>query len=147
MPSAKARCCRAGAPATAGLFAPEQITLRMAGADELRPADRLLAALPFGRLLYARIDLMRDGAGAPRLLELEITEPSLFLAHAEVRPRSLRRCSAASASPPYCAPAVEPQAAVRTYVTRQRAQKLLRSALQAKASYFLITPPSGRRRL
>lgn len=42
-----------------------------------------MAQLPFGRLLYARVDLVRDGAGAPCLLELELTEPSLYLAHAE----------------------------------------------------------------
>ena len=32
--------------------------------------------------LYARIDLIRGDDGAPRLLELELTEPSLFLGHA-----------------------------------------------------------------
>ena len=34
-------------------------------------------------LTYARVDLIRDSDGAPRLLELELCEPSLFLAHAE----------------------------------------------------------------
>jgi len=71
-----------GAPATPGLFAPEQISARVPGEDELAAAQRILAALPFGELLYARIDLIRDAAGAPRLLELEITEPSMFFAHA-----------------------------------------------------------------
>jgi hypothetical protein len=32
--------------------------------------------------LYARVDLIRDAEGAPVLLELELTEPSLFFAHA-----------------------------------------------------------------
>jgi O-ureido-D-serine cyclo-ligase len=32
-------------------------------------------------LLYARVDLIRDGSGAPRLLELELAEPSLFFDH------------------------------------------------------------------
>lgn len=32
-------------------------------------------------LLYARVDLIPDAAGEPVLLELEITEPSLFLPH------------------------------------------------------------------
>lgn len=32
--------------------------------------------------LYARVDLIRDDNGTPRLLELELTEPSLFLGHA-----------------------------------------------------------------
>ena len=64
-----------------GLFAPEKITPRSPGADELRVADQVLAALPFPPPLYARIDLIRDANGAPTLLELELTEPSLFFAH------------------------------------------------------------------
>jgi hypothetical protein len=32
--------------------------------------------------LYARVDLIRDRAGAPHVLELELIEPSLFFAHA-----------------------------------------------------------------
>ena len=35
------------------------------------------------RLLYARVDLVHDDDGAPRLLELELTEPSLFLGHSD----------------------------------------------------------------
>jgi O-ureido-D-serine cyclo-ligase len=72
----------AGAPATAALFAAEEIVRRTPGADELAAAARILGAAPFERLLYARVDLLRDAAGAPRLLELELTEPSFFLAHA-----------------------------------------------------------------
>jgi glutathione synthase/RimK-type ligase-like ATP-grasp enzyme len=82
-----------GAPATAALFAPEEITPRTAGADERAVGERILAALPFGALLYARIDLIRGGQGEPRLLELELTEPSLFLAHA---PGSAERLAAAT---------------------------------------------------
>ena len=33
-------------------------------------------------LAYARVDLIHDDDGSPRLLEMELTEPSLFLAHA-----------------------------------------------------------------
>ena len=69
----------AGSPAI-GLFAPEKITVRVPGADELRVADQILAAMPFEAPLYARVDLIRDAAGAPVLLELELTEPSLFFA-------------------------------------------------------------------
>lgn len=50
--------------------------------DELRLAETILAALQTrcdGAPLYARIDLIRDSDGRPRLLELELTEPSLFL--------------------------------------------------------------------
>jgi hypothetical protein len=71
-----------GAPSTGGLFAPEEITAREPGADELTVAQRVLAALPFGALLYARVDLIRDAAGAPYLLELELTEPSLYFGYA-----------------------------------------------------------------
>jgi O-ureido-D-serine cyclo-ligase len=71
-----------GAAATTGLFAPEQITSRAPGPDELRVADRVLAALPFKTPLYARVDLIRNSERAPCLLELELTEPSLFFAHA-----------------------------------------------------------------
>lgn len=35
----------------------------------------------FGRPLYARVDVLRDAAGAPAVLELELVEPSLFLDH------------------------------------------------------------------
>jgi hypothetical protein len=82
----------AGAPSTAGLFAPEEIVPRAPGADELAAAERILGAAPFEKLVYARIDLLRDAAGAPRLLELELTEPSFFLAHA---PGSAERFAAA----------------------------------------------------
>ena len=77
----------AGAPATAGLFAPETITPRVPGADELRVGERALAQVPFGELLYGRVDLIRDAAGAPRVLELEIAEPSLFFSYVPASPR------------------------------------------------------------
>jgi glutathione synthase/RimK-type ligase-like ATP-grasp enzyme len=83
----------AGAPATRALFAPEQITPRSAQADELEVAERVLAALPFGVLTYARVDLIRDASHAPRLLELELIEPSLFFAHA---PDAAARLAAAT---------------------------------------------------
>lgn len=71
-----------GAPATDALFAAEQISARTPGADELAVGARVLAQLPFDELLYARVDLIRDGAHAPCILELELAEPSLFLSHA-----------------------------------------------------------------
>ena len=71
----------AGGAATQALFAPEEITARRPAEEELAVAERILAALPFEPLLYARIDLIRDGQGLPRVLELELTEPSLFLTH------------------------------------------------------------------
>jgi glutathione synthase/RimK-type ligase-like ATP-grasp enzyme len=46
--------------------------------DELEVARRALE--PFGsELVYARVDLARDGAGTARVMELELVEPSLFL--------------------------------------------------------------------
>jgi len=52
------------------------------GQDELEVGARSLRALPVATPLYARVDLIRDDAGAPRVLEVELTEPSLFFAHA-----------------------------------------------------------------
>lgn len=71
-----------GGAATTGLFAAETITPRVPGEDEILLADRILAAVPFEAPLYARIDLIRDDEGRPCLLELEMTEPSLFFTHA-----------------------------------------------------------------
>ncbi len=70
-----------GAPSTAALFAAEEITARTPGADELAVGAAALAAVPVGPLLYARVDLIRSAQGEPRLLELELAEPSLFFAH------------------------------------------------------------------
>ncbi len=74
---------RSGEQATRALFAPEHITPRTPDAAERALAERVLAALPFGTLLYARVDLIRAGDGSPCVLELELTEPSVFLAHGE----------------------------------------------------------------
>jgi hypothetical protein len=52
------------------------------GDDEMRLAQKVVSVVPFGTPLYARVDLIRDDAGAPCLLELEMTEPSLFFLHA-----------------------------------------------------------------
>jgi len=73
---------RRGSAPTDALFAAEEITPRMPGADELLVAERALAALPFAAPLYARVDLIRSEDVEPCLLELELTEPSLFFAHA-----------------------------------------------------------------
>jgi O-ureido-D-serine cyclo-ligase len=73
-----------GAGPTEGLYAQETITPRTPSQEELDLAHRALAAIPLdGPLLYARVDLIRGNEGAPRLLELELVEPSVFLEHAE----------------------------------------------------------------
>ena len=79
------------AEATTALFAPEAITPREPSAAEIDVAHRALAAIPGGVPLYARVDLL-PGDDGPRLLELELTEPSLFFHHA---PGSAQRFAAA----------------------------------------------------
>lgn len=48
-------------------------------------AERALDAIPGGpsKILYARVDLVPGPAGEPLILELELTEPSLFLGFRE----------------------------------------------------------------
>ena len=67
--------------ATAALFAPEAITPREPSSAEIDVAHRALAAIPGGAPLYARVDLLPSADGQ-QLLELELTEPSLFFDHA-----------------------------------------------------------------
>ncbi len=65
------------------LFAQEEMSPREPSAAERALADAVLAAVPTGLgedLLYARVDLLPSPEG-PRLLELELAEPSLFLDH------------------------------------------------------------------
>jgi glutathione synthase/RimK-type ligase-like ATP-grasp enzyme len=69
---------RGGTEATRALFAAEHIQPRTPSAAERAVADAVLAALPFPTLAYARVDLL-PGADGPQLLELELSEPSLFL--------------------------------------------------------------------
>lgn len=64
----------------AGLYAREQISSRQPSAAERELGDRAVAWLTarFGELLYARVDLLPSSDG-PVIIELELTEPSLFL--------------------------------------------------------------------
>ncbi|MEV6596209.1 hypothetical protein AB0M36_04995 [Actinoplanes sp. NPDC051346] len=59
----------------------EEIDARTPTDLERELADRVLRHVPGGadRLLYARVDLVPGPDGTPLLLELELTEPSLFL--------------------------------------------------------------------
>ncbi|HET6602684.1 MAG TPA: hypothetical protein VFG21_00495 [Xanthomonadaceae bacterium] len=63
------------------LFAAESIAAREPDGAELELARRVLAACPDPRPAYARVDVLPAAEG-PRLLELELVEPSLFFAHA-----------------------------------------------------------------
>jgi glutathione synthase/RimK-type ligase-like ATP-grasp enzyme len=91
---------RADAAATTEPFAAGEISSRKAAPEELSVGEQTLAAA--SRLLrlsqplaYARVDLIRGDDGHPRLLELELTEPSLFFAQA---PGSADRFAAVLAS-------------------------------------------------
>jgi len=57
------------------------VTARSASAAELEVAETVLDAVPGGRerLLYARVDMV-PGPSGPELIELEVTEPDLYLA-------------------------------------------------------------------
>lgn len=92
----KAALLRPDEPATTTPHAMGTITPREADPAERQLAERILAAVQ--QLLqldeplpYARVDLIRDDTGNPRLLELELTEPSLFFAQA---PGSVERFAA-----------------------------------------------------
>ena len=74
----KAALLRLGGGPVTGLFAPEEISARQPGADELAVSAAACAVIVGGPTLYARVDLIRDGEGRPVVLELELAEPSLF---------------------------------------------------------------------
>lgn len=80
-----------------GLFLEESVEVRTPSDGERTTAERVLAAIPpnLGRPLYARVDLIPDADGQPRLLELELTEPSLFLSYDDA---ALGRLAAAIAA-------------------------------------------------
>ena len=64
-----------------GLYNAEVITPRVANDPEMAVARAALSAVPGGvaRLAYARVDIVPGNDGEPLLIELELTEPSLFL--------------------------------------------------------------------
>jgi glutathione synthase/RimK-type ligase-like ATP-grasp enzyme len=69
-----------GAGLVEGLYAEETMSARTPSDDELAVAHAALAAVPGGEaLLYGRVDLVPDHRGQPVVLEVEVTEPSLFL--------------------------------------------------------------------
>jgi len=91
---------RRGEGPTRALFAAEHITTREASADEIAVAEQTLAAIPFAKpLLYARVDLIHDDAGAPCVLELELAEPSLFFAQAPGSAERFAQAIATRANP------------------------------------------------
>lgn len=87
----------AGAGLVSGLFAEEDMRPRTPVAAERSLADEVMVGVSrrFGRLLYARVDLVPGPDGDPLLLELELCEPSLFLPHAVGAPARLASAIAA----------------------------------------------------
>jgi glutathione synthase/RimK-type ligase-like ATP-grasp enzyme len=81
-----------GAAPTTALFAAETIEPRTPSPAQRDVADAVLAAVPpeLGKPTYARVDLVQTGDGAA-VLELELIEPSLFLAHGGDAPDRLAR--------------------------------------------------------
>ncbi|MFC5006200.1 RimK family alpha-L-glutamate ligase [Dactylosporangium cerinum] len=73
------------------LYQEESITPRTPSPAEHALAERVLTALPFDRsaLLYARVDLLPTPSGDPVVIEVELTEPSLFLTTAAGAPDRL----------------------------------------------------------
>jgi glutathione synthase/RimK-type ligase-like ATP-grasp enzyme len=71
-----------------GLYVVEDIRAREPARDEREVAAAVMDDVQahFGELLYARVDLLRGDDGRPVLLELELTEPSLFLGTADGAP-------------------------------------------------------------
>jgi hypothetical protein len=71
-----------------GLYVPEAITTRTPSPEELATAAKALGAIPAGlpSPLYARVDLIPGSDGTSTLVELELTEPSLFLDHSKDAP-------------------------------------------------------------
>lgn len=67
-----------------GLFVPETTAPYVADAEQIATAQRAVDVVSdrFGVPLYARVDLVRDDDARPRVLELELVEPSLFLPQA-----------------------------------------------------------------
>ena len=80
----KGQLLQPGGDPSGALYVEEPITPRTPSAAEHEVADAVLGALPWPReaLLYARVDVIPGPDGAPQLVELELTEPSLFFSHA-----------------------------------------------------------------
>ena len=87
----------AGRAMVGGLYVEEDIRPREPSAAEREVAAAVMAEVAgrFGDLLYARVDLLIGDGGTPVLLELELTEPSLFLGTAPGAPDRLAAAIAA----------------------------------------------------
>ncbi len=79
------------APTARVLYLEEDIRPRDPEPAERAAAEHVLDALPWPRdqLLYARVDLIPGPDGAPTVIELELTEPSLFFSYSPGAPERL----------------------------------------------------------
>lgn len=75
----------AGGPPEEGLYVEETLMPAQPSTAELAVGELALNAVSFERvgLLYARVDLIPAADGSPVVLEVELTEPSLFLGYAD----------------------------------------------------------------
>ena len=94
----KGAMLKSGESPTDQLFAAETITSRTPTLEELAVGEQALRAIPFGQLLYARVDLIHDSNGQPLVLELEVTEPSVYVLHAAGSAERFAQAIAARAS-------------------------------------------------
>ena len=90
----KAALLRPGQPPGEALYLDEEIDRAEPTPAERALADHALDACPSDNLLLARVDLV-PGPDGPVLLEVELTEPSLFLGYA---PRATERFADAIAA-------------------------------------------------
>lgn len=70
------------------LFRREQMSVAVAEPDAVAFAEAVLSEEPFRGILYARVDLVKMAEGWA-IMELEMVEPSLFLAYDDEAPRRL----------------------------------------------------------
>ncbi|HZG94216.1 MAG TPA: hypothetical protein VEZ46_05835 [Mycobacteriales bacterium] len=69
-------------PMLAGATSPFEADPAVPAADEIALAEQVLGTVD-DELLYARVDVARFADGSPVLMELELTEPRLFLGDAD----------------------------------------------------------------
>lgn len=86
---------------TQSFFAPETTAPRVPSEAERALGERVMEAVRrrFGPLLYARVDVVPGDDAGPVVLEVELTEPSLFFGHAD---GALQRFAAALTSHVRC---------------------------------------------
>ena len=128
-----------GAGLVEGLFAEEEIEPREPSDAEREVADAALAALPASAEppLYCRVDLLASDEG-PRVLEVELAEPSFFLDHA---PGSADRFADAIVAPARLSPRRTPSGRGRPGVSGQPGRQPARPAPRRRAR----GRPAGRR--